>query len=228
MWGSSEWGIMSNVINSIMIIDDHPIIHDGLKLILSPEPDMEIFGVAASATEAMEKLKDGLPDLAIIDLSMGDADGTYLIQRIHTTYPKLKILVYTMSEERLFAERTAMAGARGYVMKTSSPALLKQAIRKILADELCFTPDIQERIERKMNGRASGSHSLLDTLSNREMDIFKLLGEGYDSVEIGNKLNISRNTVDTHRINIKNKLDLPNGRALERLAFEIIQQKKLP
>lgn len=219
---------MDNGKHAIMIIDDHPIIHDGLKILLSAEPDMKIFGIAASATEAMDMLAKGLPDLAIVDLSMGDADGTYLIQRIHATYPKLNILVYTMSEERLFAERTAMAGARGYVMKTTRPDKLKQAIRTVLAGELCFTPDIQERIERKQNGRAAGASSLLDTLSNREMDIFKLLGDGLDSIDIGKKLNISRNTVDTHRINIKNKLDLPNGKALERLAFEVIQQNKMP
>ncbi len=219
---------MNNNKHSVMVIDDHPIIHDGLKILLSNEPDMEILGMAFSANEAMELLESDVPDLALIDLSLGDSDGTYLIQRIHTTYPKLKMLVYTMSEERLFAERTAMAGATGYVMKTTPPAELKQAIRSVLAGNLCFHPDIQERIEKKMNGRTSGKHSLLDTLSNREMDIFKLLGEGHDSITIGEKLNISRNTVDTHRINIKNKLDLPNGKALERLAFEVIQQKKLP
>ncbi len=220
---------MNNSIYSIMIIDDHPIIHDGLSILLSAEPDMEIFGIAASATEAMEKLTGELPDLAIVDLSMGDSDGTYLIQRIRTTHPKLKILVYTMSEERLFAERTALAGANGYIMKTSHPDLLKKAIRTVLAGEMCFHPDIMERILRKQHGRqAGGTATPLEVLSNREMDIFKLLGDGLDSVGIGQKLNISRNTVDTHRINIKNKLDLPNGRALERLAFEIIQQKKLP
>jgi len=218
---------MNNDKYAIMLIDDHPIIHDGLKILLTAEPDMEIFGIAASATEAMDILENGQPDLAIVDLSMGDSDGTYLIQRIHATYPKLKILVYTMSEERLFAERTALAGAQGYVMKTTRPDNLKKAIRTVLGGELCFTPDIQERIERKQNGRTAGTTSLLDTLSNREMDIFKLLGDGLDSIEIGQKLNISRNTVDTHRINIKNKLDLPNGRALERLAFEVIQQNKM-
>lgn len=211
---------MGNTKHSIMIIDDHPIIHDGLQLILAPEPDMEVIAVAASANEAMDKLKERQPDLTIIDLSLGDSDGTYLIQRIHATYPKLRILVYTMSEERLFAERTATAGASGYIMKTTAPAMIKKAIRTVMAGELCFHPDIQQRIERKSNGRSAGALTLLDTLSNREMDIFKLLGEGLDSVDIGEKLNISRNTVDTHRINIKNKLDLPNGKAVERLAYE--------
>lgn len=218
---------MENTKHRIMIIDDHPIIHDGLTMLLSNEPDMEIFGIASSSSEAMQMLKErGLPDMAMVDLSMGDSDGTYLIQRIHSTYPKLKMLVYTMSEERLFAERTAMAGARGYAMKTTRPDILKQNIRSILAGEEVFHPDIQARIDRKRAGRASGQHSLLDRLSNREMDVFKLLGDGLDSAGIGKKLKISRNTVDTHRINIKNKLELPNGKALERLAYDTIQQQK--
>ncbi|MBN2162726.1 MAG: response regulator transcription factor [Pontiellaceae bacterium] len=212
--------------HKIIIIDDHPIIHDGLRILLSNEPDMEVVDIAESATQAMEKLKDVSPDLAIVDLSMGDSDGTYLIQRIHTTYPNLKMLVYTMSEERLFAERTHTAGASGYVMKTTPPKELKEAIRTVLAGRPCFHPDIQKRIDKKSETGKDKGHTLLDVLSNREIDIFKLLGEGMDSVLIGKKLKISRNTVDTHRINIKNKLDLPNGKALERLAFEILQHKK--
>ena len=211
-----------------MVIDDHPIIHDGLDILFAKDSHFNVKGHARSATETMDQLEKGLPDIAIIDLSMGDLDGTYLVQRIHAKYPKLKMLVYTMSEEILFAERTANAGASGYVMKTSPPSTLKVAIRTIMEDGLYFSPDINAKIERKLNGRNSGSHNIIDTLSNREMDIFKLLGEGLDAGAISEKLNISRNTVDTHRINIKNKLDLPSGKALERMAFEVIQQGKLP
>ena len=213
---------------SIMVIDDHPIIHDGIDILFAKDPHCKITGHASSAAETMRQLNKGLPDIAIIDLSMGDLDGTYLVQRIHSKYPTLKMLVYTMSEEILFAERTANAGASGYVMKTSPPSTLKVAIRTIMEGGLHFSTDIKAKIERKLNGRNSGSHNIIDTLSNREMDIFKLLGEGLDAGAISEKLNISRNTVDTHRINIKNKLDLPSGKALERLAFEVIQQGKFP
>ncbi len=211
-----------------MVIDDHPIIHDGLKTLLSPEPDMAIRMTALSASDALEKLSEQLPDIAIIDLSLGDSDGTYLIQRIKTRYPKLKMLVYTMSEEKLFAERTAAAGANGYVMKTSPPSSLKEALRTIFEGGLYFSPPLMRRIEKRNNGRSEGPQTLVDTLSNREMDIFKLIGLGLDSVSIAEKLNISRNTVDTHRINIKNKLELANGKALDRYAYEVIQQGKLP
>lgn len=213
---------------SIMVVDDHPIIHDGINILLAADGTLEIVQTAKCASEAMNKLKECLPDIVIIDLSLGDSDGTYLIQQIHSKYPKLNILVYTMSEEKLFAERTAGAGASGYVMKTSPPATLLEGIHKVLAGKLFFSPDIRDKIQKRNNGRGAGSFTILDMLSNREMDVFKLLGEGLDSAGIAGRLAISRNTVDTHRINIKNKLDLPNGKALARYAYEVIKHKKLP
>jgi DNA-binding NarL/FixJ family response regulator len=219
---------MADMEYTIMVIDDHPIIHDGLKTLLASEKDMCIKTTATSASEALDKLGVSLPDVAIVDLSLGDADGTYLIQRMKNQYPKLKILVYTMSEEKLFAERLARAGADGYVMKTSPPTTLKDAIRAVLAGELFFTKETLRRFERKQNGRSVEPKSVIDTLSNREMDIFKLIGQGFETQTIAEKLNISRNTVDTHRINIKNKLEMPNGKALDRLAYEVIQQGKMP
>lgn len=211
-----------------MIVDDHPIIHDGLKTLLASESDIEICCTAGSADDALKTLESALPDIAIVDLSLGDMDGTYLIPELKKMQPKLKVLVYTMSEEKLFAERTATAGADGYVMKTSPPGSLKEAIRTVLEDGLYFTPETASRILKKRRGRSEGPRTLIDTLSNREMDIFKLIGQGLDTVSISEKLNISKNTVDTHRINIKNKLEQPNSKAVERLAYEVIQQGKLP
>ena len=115
---------MKTLVSSVIIIDDHPIIHDGLKTLLATEKALSIDANAFSAAEAMEFFETLQPDLAIIDLSLGDSDGTYLIQKIHNHYPKIRILVYSMSEERLFGERVANAGASGYVMKTSGPAIL--------------------------------------------------------------------------------------------------------
>lgn len=219
---------MRPVKQAIMVIDDHPIIHDGLKTLLSGEKDLEIVASALSAAEALDSLENTTPHLAIIDLSLGDSDGIYLIQRIKSKHAKLRILVYTMSEEKLFAERAALAGADGYVMKTSPPPVLKKAIRTLLAGETFFEPGTYERIQKKRMGRHPSPKSIFETLSNREMDIFTLVGQGLDSASIGEKLRISRNTVDTHRINIKNKLELPNSKAVDRLAYEVIKQGKLP
>ncbi|MDF7808483.1 response regulator transcription factor [Pontiellaceae bacterium B12219] len=219
---------MHRAIYNIMIIDDHPIIHDGLKTLLGSEKDLNISAVASSANQALKLLKNNLPDLAIIDLSLGDSDGTALIQKLKKKYPKLRTLVYTMSEEKLFAERTSRAGADGYVMKTSPPSELKRAIRTVLSGDYFFSPETTTRIQNKVNGHHNSPRSLIDKLSNRELDIFKLIGEGLDALSISERLNISRNTVDTHRINIKNKLELASGKAVDRFAYEVFQAGHLP
>ena len=219
---------MNAPISSIIIIDDHPIIHDGLKTLLATEKSLSIDAFVSSATEALETLTTLSPDLAIIDLSLGDSDGTYLIQKIHNQYPKIRILVYSMSEEKLFGERVATAGARGYVMKTSGAAILKAAIYSILDGDLYFSDSVKKRVLKKEVGRGSDATTVLDNLSNREMDVFKLVGQGLDTITIGSRLNISKNTVDTHRINIKNKLDLESGKALDRLAYEVIMKSLIP
>lgn len=213
---------------SLMVVDDHPIIHNALETLLASEETLSIDTVATSAAETLEILETTYPHLVIIDLSLGDSDGTYLIQKIHNQYPKMHILVYSMSEEKLFGERAASAGARGYVMKTSEPSVLKEAIHSIIGGHLFFSSETTSRILKKQAGRPVAPMSALDNLSNREMDIFKLVGEGLNTIHISNQLNISKNTVDTHRINIRNKLELPNGKALDRMAYEVIIRGKLP
>jgi DNA-binding NarL/FixJ family response regulator len=215
---------MSTGKKTIMIIDDHPIIHDGLRTMFeASSPDLYIQESAFTAEEAIRILTNGLPDLAIVDLSLADADGTYFIQKLKSRFPELCMLIYTMSEERMFAERAAVSGARGYVMKTSPPEDLKKAIRILLDGGVYFNDDILERLEKITSGRGKGVDSPFDTLSNREMEVFILLGKGLSAKGIAEKLNISRNTVDTHRINIKNKLNQPTGKALERLAYDVLK-----
>lgn len=213
---------------SLMIVDDHPIIHSALAALLAAERTLSLDTMVSSAAEALDELESCSPDLIIVDLSLGDSDGTYLIQKIHNRYPKMRVLVYTMSEESLYGERVATAGARGYVMKTSDPSCLKNAIYSILDGELYFSGTTQARLQKRKAGRPIPQLSALDNLSNREMDIFRLVGEGFDSRNIGEKLKISKNTVDTHRINIRKKLELRNGKALDRLAYEVIMQGRLP
>ena len=213
---------------SVMVVDDHPIIHSALKSLLAPEKNLSVDHVAVSAAQTMKILKTAKPDLIILDLSLGDSDGTYLIQKIHNRYPKIRILVYSRADEELLGERAAHAGAQGYVMKTSEPAVLKKAVHAVLDGQLFFSDEIKIRLRRKEAARPTAPLSALDNLSNREWDIFKLIGEGFNSIHIGDRLNISKNTVDTHRINIRNKLSLPNGKALDRMAYEVILHGRLP
>lgn len=214
---------------SLITVDDHPLIHSGLKTLLESEERLSIDASATSATEAMELLNTTPLDLVLLDLSLGDSDGIYLVQKIHSQHPKIKILVYSMSEEKLFGERVASAGAHGYVMKASPPSCLKKAIYSILDDDhLYFSTEVINRLLKKKDGKPTAPRSTLDHLSNRELDIFKLVGDGLDTVRISGKLKISRNTVDTHRINIKKKLELSSGKALDRMAYEVIMKGVLP
>lgn len=219
---------MDRSVYSLMVVDDHPVIHDALETLMASEELLSIDASATSAKEALRILETTAPDLIILDLSLGDSDGTYLIQKIHNQYPKIPILVFSMSEEKLYGERVANAGARGYVMKTAHLSILKKAILCIIDGHLFFSQEITARILKKQAGKPFAPLSALDNLSNREMDIFKLVGEGLGTLHISNQLNISKNTVDTHRINIRNKLELPNGKALDRMAYEVIVQGKLP
>jgi len=219
---------MEKPVHSLMVIDDHPIIHNALETLLESDKALSIDTVATSASEAMKLLNTVHPDLVIADLSLGDSDGTYLIQKIHSKYPKMRILVYSMSEEKLFGERAATAGACGYVMKTSNPSTLKKAIHSVINGNPFFSDKIARRIHKKKSGKSIAPQSALDNLSNREMDVFKLIGEGLNTAHISKKFNISKNTVDTHRINIRKKLGLPNGKALDRMAYEVIMQRMLP
>jgi len=219
---------MEDRIYSIIVIDDHPLIHNGLKTLLATEKNIAIAASCLTGAEAMRQLADNPFDLAIVDLSLSDSDGTYLVQRINAKYPDLRIIVYSMSEERIYAERVALAGASGYVMKTVEPAVLKRAIQAVLGGHLFFNENIQQRLVQRENGKPTRPQSLLDNLSNREMDVFQLIGQGLNTVKIGSKLDISRNTVDTHRINIKRKLELPSGKALDRLAYEVVMLGKMP
>ncbi len=219
---------MEDRIYSIIIIDDHPLIHSGLKTLLATEKNIAIAASCLTGADALRRLEHEVFDLAIIDLSLSDSDGTYLVQRINAKHPELRIIVYSMSEERVYAERVALAGASGYVMKTAEPSILKRAIQAVLEGHVFFEEKIRKRLSQRGDGKPTAPKSVLDNLSNREMDVFQLIGQGLNTVNIGNKLGISRNTVDTHRINIKTKLGLPSGKALDRLAYETVMLGKVP
>jgi len=219
---------MESRVHSIIVIDDHPLIHNGLKTLLATEKNITIAASCLTGAEAMQQLQKKKFDLAIVDLSLSDSDGIYLVQRISTKCPSLRIIVYSMSEERIYAERVALAGASGYVMKTAEPTILKQAIQAVLKGDLFFAEKVQQHLVQRENRKSTRPQSLFDNLSNREMDVFQLIGQGLNTAKIGSKLDISRNTVDTHRINIKRKLELSCGKALDRLAYEVVMLGKMP
>jgi DNA-binding NarL/FixJ family response regulator len=214
--------------HTIAVIDSHPVIHTAIDKLLRSESGLDLAGAAGSSSEAMMLLEHQQPDLVLVELSLDGLTGTHLVERMRSSYPGLKILVYSLSEEKLYAERAADAGADGYVMKTAASPVLVEAIRTVLAGDLYFPAAILRYIQHRPGGRHAKPLSLIDFLSRRESIIFKLIGQGVDEETISALLKISPNTVSTHRINIKNKLNLPSGKVLERLAYELIQHGSTP
>ena len=214
--------------NSAMVIDDHPLICEGVKSTLLEEENIESVKIALNGESALKELGKEHIDLIVLDLSLPDYDGPLLVEKIREITPDIKILVYTMSEEQLFGERVAAAGVEGYLMKTTDSSELLCAVRAILEGYRYFNSQVQQEALPGFGQSAALRNSILDKLSGRQLDIFKLLGEGLNSATIAERLKISPNTVDTHRINIKNKLKLPNGKAVERLAYEVIRHRKIP
>ncbi len=200
----------------LFLVDDHPIIREGLGKIISQEADLEVCGEADTADEAFGRIGELKPDLVLTDIGLPGKSGLELIQDLHAALPELPVLVLSMHDESVYAERVLRAGGRGYVMKQAGPALMMQAIRQVLAGKVAVSPAISaailESLTRPGAGRDGGS--TVGKLSNREFEILRLIGQGRDSHDIAQALHLSIKTVDTHRGNIKSKLGLRNSTEL--------------
>lgn len=210
---------MRKIKHSIVVIDQHPIIHLGIKKFLAAEDDLVVAAATSSLSKGLQRIEHQWVDLAIMEVQQIASNASEFIPRIKSNYPGLKILVYSMLEERRFAKSVAGFGADGFLMKTSPPAKLLEAIRCILAGEFYFPPNIVRCSRQKTEGRDAEVPSIVDSLSRREKDVFMLMADGLDSETIGTRLHISRNTVDVHRVNIKNKLEVSSYKEVYRLAF---------
>lgn len=193
----------------IIIVDDHPIVRGGIIKYLEKEKDFEICGEAESAGEAIKRILESAPDLAIIDIALeGDTDGIELIKAIKARFPEVRTLCLSMYEESIYAERAIRAGAKGYIHKSQGPEHVIKAIRRIMEGKLFLSEDISDTIISKvMHGRPQESSGMqVDLLSDREFEVFLLLGKGYGTKEIAQTMNLSPNTVESHKKNIRDKL----------------------
>ncbi len=204
----------------ILIIDDHPLVRDGLATRISAQSDMVVCGEAGSVDEAIAKIEAASPDAAIVDISLKGGSGIELIKRIRAMRPEIKMLVATMHDESVYGERALHAGAHGYVNKQEMPELVITALRQILDGKLFVSPQLSERIVRRSVGAAVGADSPLGRLSDRELEVFRLLGQGLTTRQIAGQLDLSVKTVESHRENIKTKLDVKNSAELTRLAVQ--------
>jgi DNA-binding NarL/FixJ family response regulator len=206
--------------NRILIVDDHAVVRHGLRELLSHEPDLEVCGEAADVQEAQRLVESLSPDMAIVDLSLKDGSGIDLIKRLHAAHPRLRVLVASMHDEGLFAERALSAGAKGYVSKHESVERMVEAIRQVLQGEVYLSPQMTARLLARGTVPAASvtPQSPVSRLSDREIEVFEAIGRGRTTREIAETLFLSIKTIETHRENIKRKLGLANNTELIRHA----------
>lgn len=210
----------------ILIVDDHAIVRHGLVRLVENEPGLRVCGEAATIQEAIELVDREEPDLAIVDLALEGADGLELIKRISGQNGRVRSLVLSMYDESLYAERSLRAGASGYVMKEKATQTVIAAIRTVLDGEVHVSDEILDRILRKVAGGGTDvAESPLEALTDRELQVFRLLGEGHSTREVAEILHLSVKTIETHRAKIMRKLDLDNATHLLHRAIAWVQQE---
>jgi len=210
----------------ILIVDDHPMVREGLRRIIDSQTDLTVCGEAGNAKEALAAVKTRQPDLVLLDLSMPGRDGIDLTKQLWLDDPKLPVLVLSMHDESVYAERTLRAGARGYIMKSELPETLLAAIRRILSGEVSVSNMIVTQMTNKMS--RGNSLSPMDLLSDRELEIFRLFGEGNPRSKVAADLDLSVKTVETHRSNIYRKLSLRGADDLRRHAARFVLDELHP
>lgn len=204
----------------ILIVDDHPMMRQGLAHLIEGEPDLEVGGEAGTAGQALNLISARQPDLVLSEIALPDRSGLDLIKDVGVFHPAVPVLVVSMYDERLYAERVLRAGGRGYVPKQEDGRKLLEAIRKVLAGQIYVSERISAKILEMFAGRrAAAADSPLELLTDREFEVFQLIGEGHASRQIAERLHLSVKTVEVHRANIKRKLKLPSGGEVVRYAI---------
>jgi DNA-binding NarL/FixJ family response regulator len=203
----------------VLLADDHSIVRAGLRRIIEESGDMEVIAEAADGGEAIRKVHEHLPNVAVIDISMPDLDGLEVISRLRNDYPQLPLLILTMHTEEQYVVRAIEAGAMGYVTKQSAPEQLVRAIRKVVAGHRYLTDEAVEALALRV-AKGAQRQSPLDTLSMRELQVLRRLALGNTNREIARAYHISIKTVDTYRSRILKKLGLRNNAELSRFAIQ--------
>lgn len=198
----------------VLIVDDHPIFRAGLTGLVNLEAELTVCGEAHDAVQAMALLEKLQPDLVLLDMSLPDKSGLELLKDIRAFAPRTPVLIISMHDETLYAERVIKAGGRGYIMKQEGPEKIVQAIRKVLGGSISVSERIAAQILDAMSGSKGGTSSSVSTLTDREFEVYRLLGQGKEPHEIARTLHLSIKTVDTHRAHIRQKLGLRNATEL--------------
>jgi DNA-binding NarL/FixJ family response regulator len=208
-----------SVVKRVMIVDDHPMMRQGLAQLIDNEPDLKVVAEADTGGQGLDIVVKEKLDLAVLDISLPDKNGLELIKDIRSVKPELPVLIISMHDEALYAERVLRAGARGYIMKQEGGKKLLQAIRQVLTGQIYVSEKMSARILETFSGHApEQSASPVARLSDREFEVFQLIGQGKGTKEIAQHLNLSVKTVEVHRAKIKEKLSLQTATDLVRYA----------
>ncbi len=211
---------------SVMLVDDHPIVRQGMAVLINQEPDLTVANEASNATEALQKLDQFVPDAIIIDVSLQGTSGIDLTKTLKDRLPQIPILILSMHDETLYAERALRAGARGYVMKQEAAETVISAIRTVISGNIYLSSALSAKVLRDIVDGVKPSDTDLygiDRLSDRELEVFELIGRGYATRRIAESLNLSVKTIETHRAHIKQKLKLKNATELVHRAYHWIE-----
>lgn len=205
----------------ILIVDDHPMVRDWLAQMIKRESDLAVCGEADDAAHALEAIATLKPDMAIVDLTMKDSHGTELIREIGQRFKELPVLVLSMHDESLYAERAIRAGARGYITKQEAGQKIKEAIRSVLAGQVYISEALASKMIRTIAARPAGATALpVDSLSERQLEVLRLLGHGHPTNQIAEELHLSVKTVEGYIARIKEKLGLETANELLQYAIK--------
>ncbi len=204
----------------LFLVDDHPIVRQGLAQLINGEPDLTVIGQGEDAYQSLRDIRQAKPDLVLVDVSLKDSDGIELLKELKAQSPDQAVLVVSMHDESLYAERALRAGAGGYVMKQESPQKLLAAIRAVLGGHVYVSDKMGATLLQRMVGNKKREGGLpMDRLTDRELEIFRMIGAGLSIKEIADKLFLSVKTVEAHREHIKEKLDIKSSAELLRFAI---------
>lgn len=195
----------------LLIVDDHPIVRLGIRQMVSEDSGLLICAETDSAESALQWVKDAEIDLAIVDLSLKDSGGLQLIKMLREAAPDLQVLVLSMHDEALFAERALKAGARGYIMKQEAIVGLVDAVRQVLSGRIYLSEQMSQQLLERIGPGTQTPDTGLTMLTDRELEVFELIGRGVSTSLIAEQMGVSVKTVETHRSNIKTKLNLKDG-----------------
>ncbi len=206
---------------TVFIVDDHPLLRQGLALLVNREDDLTVCGEAEEAQTAMKEIAARKPDILIVDISLNGPDGLELLKNLRALYPSLPVLILSMHDESIYAERALRARANGYIMKQEATEKVLVAVRRILGGDIYLSDRMANKLlHQYISGASQDVNSRLSTLSDRELEVFRLIGEGRSTRQIAEKLHLSIKTVETYQAHIKDKLSLHSGRELVQHAIQ--------